>query len=203
MRSSLARVRASRAADDPRARALWQNETHDRPRCRRYPTHGLERGQPPRRACRRCLRHARRRGATLATGVAVIAGRHRARLRPRPRRLHGTARSIWLVVGALFLLIGVLWPLRGARPASPAADAGELRRREDAAEATDAGPPRRDRHGRGRITHTPSGAVVPSIVTQSQRFTSLRQLAGSRRPHDDPHRGAAGCRRAGCASACC
>src|SRR5690606_20679870 len=29
-------------------------------------------------------------------------------------------------------------------------------------------------------THTPSGRVVPSIVTQSQRFTSLRQIAVDR-----------------------
>lgn len=121
-----------------------------------------------------------RRGATLAIGVAVIAlvviglayGLGLA-------ALHGTARSIWLVVGALLLLVGVLWPLRAALglrrlPRMLASFVEELK--------TLLSDDREARHVvidtvEAVPAHTPSGRVVPSIVTQSQRFTSLRQLA--------------------------
>lgn len=121
-----------------------------------------------------------RRGATLALGVAIIAllaiglayGLGLA-------ALHGTARSVWLVVGGVLLLIGVLWPLRAAiglrrLPRLLDSFVGELE--------TLLGDDREARHVvidtvEAAPTHTPSGRVVPSIVTQSQRFTSLRQIA--------------------------
>lgn len=121
-----------------------------------------------------------RRGATLATGVAIIAlvviglayilGLS---------ALSGTARSIWLVVGGLLLLVGVLWPLRAAialrrLPRLVRSFVEELEQllsedreaRHVVIETVEAVP-----------GHTPSGRAVPTIVTQSQRFTSLRQIA--------------------------
>lgn len=121
-----------------------------------------------------------RRGAALAMGVAIVAlvviglayllG---------ILALDGTARTVWLVLGGLLLLVGVLWPLRAALGLRQLPKAlgnfvtevqtllsDDAEARHVVIDTVDVAP-----------STTASGRTVPTIVSQSQRFTSLRELA--------------------------